>query len=346
MNGKTVLVTGGAGFIGSNFVRYLLGKYPSCKVINIDKLTYAGNLDNLQDLQQDPRHVFVQADIADPVKIEQLFQEWKPQIVVNFAAESHNDRAVLNPKLFLETNVLGTQNLLEACRKLGIERFHHISTCEVYGDLALDDPNTFSEHSRYNPKTPYNASKAAADHIAKAYFHTFKVPITISNCGNNYGPYQYPEKLIHLFVTNALEWKKLPLFKSSQNKREWINVLDHCEAVDIIIQHGKVGETYNVGTGVEKSIEEITAIILQLLGRSDGLKEYVQDRAGHDRRYPLDSSKIKRELGWQPKVSFEQGMQDTIQWYVKNGWWWKRIKAGDFQKYYDEYYGKLKKEDA
>ncbi len=341
MNNKTILVTGGAGFIGSNFIRYLLDSYPSCTVINVDKLTYAGNLDNLKEVQDNPRYHFIHADIGDETKIREIFQKHAPHILVNFAAESHNDRAVLNPKIFLQTNVLGTQNLLEACREFGIERFHHVSTCEVYGDLELDDPKKFSEQSPYNPKTPYNASKAAADHVVMAYFHTFKVPVTISNCGNNYGPFQYPEKLIPLFVTNALEGKSLPLFKSSHNKREWIHVLDHCQAIDLILQKGKAGETYNVGTGVEKNIEEITAIILNVLNKPSSLKQYVQDRPGHDKRYLLDSSKIQKELGWVHLTSFEDGIRETIKWYADNQWWWKKIKSEEFQKYYDSYYGKL-----
>lgn len=338
---KTIIVTGGAGFIGSNFVRYMLQKYPHYKIINLDKLTYAGNLASLGDIEHYPNYLFVQADIIDEQKIPQIFEEHHPNMVVNFAAESHNDRGILNPKIFLVTNVLGTHNLLECCRKFGIERFHHISTCEVYGDLDLEDPSTFHEQSAYNPKTPYNSSKAAADHVVKAYFHTFKVPVTISNCGNNYGPFQHPEKLIPLFATNALEDKHLPLFKSSLNKREWIHVLDHCSAVDHILHHGKVGETYNVGTGVEKSIEEVTSVILNALDKPESLKKYVADRAGHDRRYPLNSSKITRELGWQPSIKFEDGIQDTINWYNENSWWWKPIKEGKFQEYYRDYYTHL-----
>src|SRR3989338_903117 len=272
---QTILVTGGCGFIGSNFVRYMLNKYNDILLINLDALTYAGNLDNLKDIEHDSRYVFIHGDIIDFELVSNIFKEYKPEIVVNFAAESHNDRAVIDPTIFLKTNVLGTQNLLEVCKKFGIKRFHHISTCEVFGDLDLDSPHKFTENSPYNPKTLYNASKAAADHIVRAYFHTFKVPVTISNCGNNYGYYQYPEKLIPLFVTNAIENKSLPVFKSSQNRREWIHVLDHCEAVDLILKNGKVGESYNIGTGVEKSIEEIAAVILKTLNKPDSLKQYV-----------------------------------------------------------------------
>ncbi|MBS3152096.1 dTDP-glucose 4,6-dehydratase [Candidatus Woesearchaeota archaeon] len=339
---RTILVTGGCGFIGSNFIRYMLDKYDDVFIINLDALTYCGNLDNLSDINGINRYKFIQGDIGDFELVSSIFQEFKPDIVVNFAAESHNDRAVLNPRIFLETNVLGTQNLLEVCKKFGIKRFHHISTCEVFGDLDLNDSNIFTESSPYKPRTPYNASKAAADHVVRVYYHTFGVPITISNCGNNYGHYQYPEKLIPLFVTNALEDKSLPLFKSSQNKREWVYVLDHCAAVDLILQHGKVGESYNIGTGVEKSIEEIAAIILKTLNKPETLKQYVQDRPGHDRRYALEWSKIKNELGWAPKINFEEGIVETILWYKNNPDWWKKLKNRSFKDYYDNYYSKLK----
>ena len=339
---QTILVTGGCGFIGSNFVRYMLNKYNDILLINLDALTYAGNLDNLKDIEHDSRYVFIHGDIIDFELVSNIFKEYKPEIVVNFAAESHNDRAVIDPTIFLKTNVLGTQNLLEVCKKFGIKRFHHISTCEVFGDLDLDSPHKFTENSPYNPKTLYNASKAAADHIVRAYFHTFKVPVTISNCGNNYGYYQYPEKLIPLFVTNAIENKSLPVFKSSQNRREWIHVLDHCEAVDLILKNGKVGESYNIGTGVEKSIEEIAAVILKTLNKPDSLKQYVQDRLGHDRRYILDSSKIRSELGWLPKINFEEGIIETILWYKNSPQWWIKLKNKNFQEYYENYYGKLK----
>ena len=340
------LVTGGAGFIGSNFVRYLVEKYPQSKVINLDKLTYAGNKDNLVDIECNPNYHFVQVDIADNEKVFEVFETFKPDFIVNFAAESHNDRSVLNPKIFLETNVLGTQNLLEACRKFKVERFHHISTDEVFGSLELDDDFSWDEDFSYQPRTPYSASKAAADHVVKAYFHTYDVPITISNCCNNYGPYQYPEKLIPLFVTNALENKPLPLFKSSKNTREWIHVLDHCAAIDLILQKGKLGETYNVGTSVEKSVEEITSLILSGLNKPDSLKKYVEDRASHDKRYLLDSSKIKNELGWKPEFDFAEGMKKTIKWYLDNPWWWKKIKSGEFQEYYKSYYDKLEIKDG
>lgn len=319
-----LLVTGGAGFIGSNFIHYWLEKHPKDSIINLDKLTYAGNLGNLNDIKT-PRYSFIKGDIAKQSDVEKAFRKGI-DIVVNFAAESHNSYAIINPTIFFKTNVLGTQTLLDAARKNGVKRFHHISTCEVYGDLPLTSKEKFNEKSPYRPRTPYNASKAGADLAVRAYFETFHFPVTISNCCNNYGPYQFPEKLIPLFVTNLLDDKEAPLYKSSQNKREWVHVLDHCRAVELVIKKGKIGETYNVGSGVEKSVEEITAIILKELGKPASLKKYVPDRPGHDRRYLLDSSKIKRELGWKPKISFEEGIKETIAWYKENRNWWEPLK--------------------
>src|SRR3989344_2936744 len=320
-----LLVTGGLGFIGSNFVRYILNKYPNYELINLDKVTYCGRFENLQDLQYNPRYAFVKGDIGNQELVEHIINHHKPDVVVNIAAESHNDNAIKDPHIFVKTNVLGTQVLLHACLDK-VKRFHHVSTCEVYGDLDLYSDEKFTESTRYAPKSPYNASKAGSDHIVMAYYHTFGLPITISNAGNNYGPYQYPEKLIPLFVTNAIENKKLPLFKSSQNKREWIHVLDHCKAIDAIIHKGKVGQYYNVGTGVEKSIEEITKIILTHLQKPESLKEYVPDRKSHDRRYLLDSSKIMNEIGWTPEIDFDEGIKETINWYKENEWWWRPLK--------------------
>jgi len=320
-----LLITGGCGFIGSNFILFLLNKYKDYEVINLDKLTYAGNRDNLVSLENDPRYKLVIGDICDEIFVNTLIKEEKPDIVINFAAESHNDRAEEFPGIFFKTNVLGTQVLLHACKINENIRFHHISTCEVYGDLELDSDEKFSENSRYNPKTPYNASKAGSDHLVRAYFHTFNSAVTISNCGNNYGPYQHPEKLIPLFVTNALENKKLPLFKSSQNKREWIHVLDHCRAIDLILQKGKIGETYNIGTGVEKTVEEITTFILDILDKPESLKKYVPDRLQHDKRYLLDSSKLLA-LGWKETIKFENGLKKTIEWYKNNSNWWRKLK--------------------
>lgn len=332
----TILVTGGAGFIGSNFIHYLLRTYPDVRVVNFDKLTYAGNLENLRAVEHDPRYTFRRGDIADPEAVGRAMPG--VDIVVNFAAESHNDRAVLDPAAFVRTNVLGTQVLLEAAKQAGVKRFHHISTCEVFGDLALNEPRAFCENDAFCPRTPYNASKAAANHIVMAYYHTFGLPITISHCANNYGPYQFPEKLIPLFTTNALENKPLPLFKSSQNRREWIHVNDHARGVMAIIEHGRVGEAYNIGTGTEKTIEEITDIILETLGKPDSLKQYVPDRLGHDRRYLLDPKKMQHELGWKPQVPFDEGVRATIQWYVDHPEWWSRIKSGAYREYYDSYY--------
>ena len=302
---KKLIVTGGAGFIGSNFIRYWLSKYPEDKILNLDLLTYAGNLENLKDIEDNKNYEFVKGDICDFDLVDNLIKNFSPDYVINFAAESHNSYAILNPTAFFKTNLMGTQTLLEACRKNKVPRFHHVSTCEVYGDLPLNSEEKFTEKSAYAPNTPYNASKAAADIAARAYFKTFNLPVTISNCGNNYGSHQFPEKLIPLFVSNLLEGKKIPLYKSSQNKREWIHVIDHCKAIDLILNKGKLGETYNVGTGVEKSIEEVTAVILKNLSQPESMKEYVSDRPGHDKRYLLDSSKIMNELGWKPEIDFE-----------------------------------------
>lgn len=330
------LVTGGAGFIGSAFIRYVLKTHADAEVVNVDSLTYAGNLENLKEVENDPRYSFVKADITDLDAMMAAMEGC--DAVVNFAAESHNDRAVLDPGIFVKTNVMGTQILCEAAKRLGGIRFHHISTCEVFGDLALDEDRSFKEDDPYTPKTPYNASKAAANHVVMSYFHTFKLPITISHCANNYGPYQFPEKLIPLFTTNALEDKDLPLFKSSQNKREWIHVDDHCAGIDLVVKKGTIGESYNIGTRVEKSVEEITDTILKVLGKPDSLKTYVPDRLQHDRRYLLDPSKIMEELAWVPLIPYEDGMRQTIEWYRDNPEWWQRMKSGEYQNYYDNYY--------
>lgn len=323
-----LLVTGGAGFIGTNFIRYWLKEYPKDVVINLDRLTYAGNLTNLTDivLAYSDRYVFAHGDILDEAFVSELIETHQPDVIVNFAAESHNSRAILQPRQFFETNVIGTQVLLDAARQYGVPRFHHISTCEVYGELPLDSNEAFAETAPYRPQTPYNASKAAADHLVNAYFHSFGLPITISNCSNNYGAYQHPEKLIPLFTTNAIQDLPLTLYRSSHNRREWLHVDDHCRAIASVIHNGKIGETYNIGSGVEKSIEEITDFILGMLGKPQHLKTYVPDRPGHDCRYLLDSEKIHRELGWEPEIPFEQGMQQTIQWYVENREWWEKIQ--------------------
>ena len=322
-----LLVTGGAGFIGCNFIRYWLQRYPDDSIINIDLLTYAGNLNNLADVSKthSDRYTFVHGDIGDYHCVDDLIAEHRPEVMVNFAAESHNSRAVLNPRLFFETNVMGTQMLLELARKHKVSRFHHISTCEVYGDLALDSPVKFTENHPYSPRTPYNASKAAADHAVRAYFETYGLPVTISNCSNNYGAYQHPEKVIPLFTTHALDDKPLPLYRNSLNRREWLAVSDHCRAIDLIIGKGKIGETYNIGSGVEQSVEEIADGVLAALGKPQSLKTYVPDRPGHDRRYLLDSSKIRRELDWEPQIDFQSGLKETTQWYAQNRQWWTEI---------------------
>lgn len=325
-----ILVTGGAGFIGSSFMRHILRETSDVEVVNFDALTYAGNLDNLKSVESDDRYTFIKGDIGNKSDVLEALDG--VDVVVNYAAESHNDNAVTNPTIFLETNVVGTQTLLQACREKEVSRFHHISTCEVFGDLALDDTHAFKETDPYNPRTPYNASKAGANHVVMSYFHTFGVPVTISHCCNNYGPYQFPEKLIPLFATNALDDKKLPVMKSSENKREWIHADDHSAAVWKIITDGKVGESYNIGTGVEKSVSEITDIILKELDKTDSLIEEIPDRLGHDRRYLLDSSKLKDELGWSARVDFEEGIRDTILWYKNNRRWWERVKSGEYRK--------------
>jgi len=315
-----LLVTGGAGFIGSNFVRHWIDTHPGDHVVAYDVLTYAGTERSLADVAD--RTSFVKGDICDLDQALAALEEHEIDTIVNFAAESHNSLAVVDPGRFFRTNVIGTQTMLEAARRHGINRFHHISTCEVYGDLDLDTDEMFHEESPYRPRTPYNASKAGADHAVRAYFETYHLPVTITNCCNNYGPYQFPEKVIPLFTTRAIDDHKLPLYASTANKREWIHVLDHCRAVQAVLEKGKLGETYHVGTGVEASILEIADLVLGALGKPDSLKEIVPDRPGHDRRYLLDSSKIQRELGWKPQVDFATGLKETVNWYQENREWW------------------------
>jgi dTDP-glucose 4,6-dehydratase len=319
-----ILVTGAAGFIGSNFVHYWLERHPDDSIVALDLLTYAGNRANLDGTEE--RVPFVQADIADVDIVENVLREHAIDVVVNFAAESHNSLAVVDPGLFARTNVLGTQLLLEAARRAEVERFHHISTCEVYGDLSLDSAESFTEESPYRPRTPYNASKAAADHYVRAYRETFELQTTITNCSNNYGPFQFPEKVIPLFVTNALDDRPLPMYASTQNKREWLHVRDHCRAIELVLAEGESGGTYNVGSGVEASIEEIADRVLELTGKPESLKTIVPDRPGHDRRYLLDSSKLHRELGWEPEIGFEDGLRDTVEWYAANRAWWEPLR--------------------
>jgi dTDP-glucose 4,6-dehydratase len=321
---STIFVTGGAGFIGSNFIRYWLTTHPDDYVINYDLLTYAGNLENLRDVTEEfaNRYLFVQGDIANYQLVLHLFKRFRPDWVVNFAAETHNSRAVLHPGVFFQTNVMGTQQLLQAALDAGLPRFHHISTCEVYGDLPLDSTEVFSETSPYRPRTPYNASKAAGDLAVRAYYETFKLPVTISNCSNNYGAYQFPEKLIPYFVIRLIQGQKMTLYQSSQNRREWLHVLDHCRAIEKILASGRVGETYNIGSGLELDVETIADSLRLIFGLDESCKTYVADRPGHDRRYLLDSSKIRRELSWAPQIPFEQGFRETVAWYQEHPDWW------------------------
>ena len=320
-----LLVTGGAGFIGSNFVRYWTEQHEDDAIVVLDALTYAGNPSNLEGLLESGRVALVRGDIANQELVEHVLKTESISTVVNFAAESHNSLAVIDPARFWRTNVLGTQALAEAARRAGVERFHHISTCEVYGDLALDSDEKFDESSPYRPRTPYNASKAASDHVVRSYAETFGLPITITNCCNNYGPYQFPEKVIPWFSALALEGKELTIYASSDNRREWLHVEDHCRAIELVLNSGKVGETYHVGSGREASVSEIADAVLQVTGRPKSQRRTVPDRPGHDRRYLLDSTKIRRELGWQPRVGFEEGLASTIKWYAANESWWRPL---------------------
>ena len=320
-----LLVTGGAGFIGSNFVHYWLDRHPGDHVVVYDLLTYAGNRESLAAVED--QIDFVEGDICDRALAEATLRDHAVDVVVNFAAESHNSLAVVDPTRFFRTNVLGTQTLLDASRAAGIERFHHVSTCEVYGDLALDTDEVFTEESPYRPRTPYNASKAGADHAVRAYFETFGLPVTITNCSNNYGPFQFPEKVIPLFTTNAIDDEPLPMYASTQNKREWLHVLDHCEAIDVVLHAGRPGETYNVGSGIEATIEDIADRVLELTGKPESLKKIVPDRPGHDRRYLLDASKISTELGWSASHGWDEGLAETVAWYEANRDWWEPLKA-------------------
>jgi dTDP-glucose 4,6-dehydratase len=320
-----IFVTGGAGFIGSNFVRYWLERHADDAVVVYDALTYAGNRASLADV--DDRIAFVEGDICDGELAGSAMREHGIDVVVNFAAESHNSLAVVDPGRFFRTNVLGTQMLLEAARAAGVGRFHHVSTCEVYGDLPLDSDELFTEDSPYRPRTPYNASKAGADHAVRAYFETYGLPVTITNCSNNYGPFQFPEKVIPLFTTNALDDLSLPLYASTEHQREWLHVLDHCAAIDLVLHQGREGETYNVGSGREATIVEIADRVLELTGKPESLKTIVPDRPGHDRRYLLDSTKIREQLGWEETYDFESGLAGTVRWYAENRDWWQPLKG-------------------
>jgi dTDP-glucose 4,6-dehydratase len=332
-----LLVTGGAGFIGSNFVHYILETYPDYEVINLDALTYAGNLENLKELEGNSRHRFVKGDICDAVLVDDLVKQ--VDIIVHFAAESHVDRSIIDSAAFVRTNVIGTHTLLEAARKAGNLRFHHVSTDEVFGSLGAQDA-PFSETTPYDPRSPYSASKAGSDHLVRAYFHTHGLPVTISTCSNNYGPYHFPEKLIPLVITNLMEGKKIPVYGDGLQVRDWLHVQDHCRAIDTIIHKGKIGETYCVGGNGEKTNMEIVKTILDLLCRDESWIEYVQDRKGHDKRYAINFDKIKNELGWEPQITFEQGIMQTVAWFQNNEAWWKNIKSGAYEKYYQEQYKK------
>ncbi len=329
---RRFLITGGAGFIGSNFIHYILNKYSDIEVTNLDKLTYAGNLDNLKDVENDPRYRFVKGDICDAALVEPLVEE--ADVVVNFAAESHVDRSIGKPDDFIQTDIFGTFVLLEAARKFGIERFVQISTDEVYGSTLGE---SFKETDPLMPSSPYSASKAGADRLAFSYFVTYDLPVVITRCSNNFGPYQFPEKLIPLFVTNAIEEKKLPIYGDGQNIRDWIYVEDHCSAIDLVTEKGENGEVYNIGAGNEKTNLEITEYILRKLDKPKDLMVFVQDRLGHDRRYSLNWEKMK-SLGWQPSRTFEEAMDQTIDWYLTNRWWWEKLKSGEYLDYYKKHY--------
>lgn len=331
-----ILVTGGAGFIGSNYIHYILDKYPNYKIVNLDALTYAGNLENLKNVEGDPRYAFVHGDIMDGVLVNELMKD--ADVVVHFAAESHVDRSILDSTAFVRTNVNGTLILLEAAKNNGNVRFHHVSTDEVYGSLGKGDP-AFCETTNYDPHSPYSASKAASDHLVRAYHHTHGLPITISNCSNNYGPYQFPEKLISLFVTNLIDGKRVPVYGAGDSIRDWLHVEDHCRAIDRVVHDGEIGETYCVGGNAEKTNMEITHIILEAMGKDESMIKYVEDRKGHDKRYAINFEKIKNELEWEPSVTFEKGITETIQWYKDNEKWWRNIKNGEYKEYYQKQYG-------
>ena len=336
----TIIVTGGAGFIGSRFVYYLLGKNPDCRVICLDKLTYAGNLSTLKAAMADPRFRFVRGDICDRTLVFRLFEEERPDMVVNFAAESHVDRSIEDPGVFLRTNVLGTQTLLDACRKYGVARYHQVSTDEVYGDLPLDRPDLFfTEDTPIHTSSPYSASKAGADLLVLAYHRTYGLPVTISRCSNNYGPCQFPEKLIPLMIANALADKPLPVYGTGENVRDWLYVEDHCRAIDLILHRGRVGEVYNVGGHNERANIDIVRLICRELGKPESLIRFVADRKGHDRRYAIDPTKIRNELGWLPETGFEDGIRRTIRWYLEHRAWWEDIISGEYQRYAERMYG-------
>ena len=336
----TIIVTGGAGFIGSNFVYHMLNKYPDYRIVCVDCLTYAGNLSTLEEALKNPNFRFCKINICDREAIYKLFEEEHPDIVVNFAAESHVDRSIENPEIFLDTNIKGTAVMMDACRKYGIKRYHQVSTDEVYGDLPLDRPDLFfTEETPIHTSSPYSSSKAGADLLVQAYHRTYGLPITISRCSNNYGPYHFPEKLIPLMISRALADEALPVYGTGENVRDWLHVSDHCEAIDLIIHKGRVGEVYNVGGHNERTNLEVVKTILKALNKPESLIKFVTDRPGHDRRYAIDPTKLETELGWKPKYNFDTGIQQTIQWYLDNEDWWKHILSGEYSNYFDNMYG-------
>lgn len=335
-----LLVTGGAGFIGSNFIFYQLANHPDDRVICLDKLTYAGNLSTLSGVMNEPNFRFARADICDRAAVDALFAEEKPDIVVNFAAESHVDRSIDEPEVFLKTNVLGAQTLLDACRKHGVGRFHQVSTDEVYGDLPLDRPDLFfTEDTPIHTSSPYSASKASADLLTLAYYRTYRLPVSVSRCSNNYGPYHFPEKLIPLMIVNCLHDKPLPVYGQGLNVRDWLYVEDHCRAIDLIVRKGREGEVYNVGGHNEMRNIDIVTMICDMLGKPHSLITYVTDRKGHDLRYAIDPTKIRKELGWEPKTMFADGLRKTVDWYLSHRDWWETILSGEYQNYYEKMYG-------
>lgn len=324
-----ILITGGAGFIGSNFIKYMINKYSEYEIINLDALTYCGNLENLKDIENKDNYTLIKGNICDKAIVDELVS--KADYVINFAAESHVDRSIVDPEIFIKSNVLGTQILLNATKEHGVEKYIQISTDEVYGTLGKT--GYFTENTPLQPNSPYSASKASADLVVRAYYETFDLPINITRCSNNYGPYQFPEKLIPLMISNALENKKLPIYGDGKNIRDWLHVYDHCSAIDLVLHEGRLGEVYNIGGNNEKENIEIVKLILNELSRSESLIEFVKDRLGHDRRYAIDSSKIQSELGWKPKYTFETGIKETIQWYLDNQNWINQVKSGQYQKY-------------
>ena len=343
----TILVTGGAGFIGGNFVYYQLKNHPEDRVVCLDKLTYAGNLSTLQEAMKCEQFRFVRGDIADREAVYALFEQEKPDVVVNFAAESHVDRSVTNPEIFLTTNILGTSVLMDACRRYGVGRYHQVSTDEVYGDLPLDRPDLFfTEETPIHTSSPYSASKASADLLVMAYHRTYGLPATISRCSNNYGPYHFPEKLIPLMITRALADEPLPVYGEGLNVRDWLYVEDHCSAIDLIIRRERVGEVYNIGGHNERTNMQVVKTILKALGKPESLIRHVTDRPGHDRRYAIDPSKIHRELGWLPKTTFDEGIQKTVRWYLDNRQWWEEILSGEYQNYFEKMYAGRGMEEA